>query len=69
MKLWDVAGGQPALVASQNAGVGAVFTASFCKDAPNLVACGGDKATVTVWDILQSEPVAKKYGRQLKKPT
>lgn len=68
VKLWDVAAGQPALLASQDAGVGAVFTASFCKEAPNLVACGGDKATITVWDILQSAPVAKKYGRQLVRP-
>eukprot|EP00884_Botryococcus_braunii_P000541 jgi/Botrbrau1/10488/Bobra.0133s0091.1 len=67
VKLWDVGTGQPSLLASQNPGVGAVFNASFCNDAPNLIACGGDKASITVWDVLSSAAVAKKFGRDLRR--
>lgn len=67
VKLWDVRTGQPSLLVSQDPGVGAVFNASFCNDAPNLIACGGDKSSITVWDVLSSTAVAKKFSRYFKK--
>ncbi|GFH19593.1 hypothetical protein HaLaN_16560 [Haematococcus lacustris] len=30
--------------------VGAIFTMGFCPDAPHLLAMGGAKGAVTVWD-------------------
>ena len=43
VKLWDVALEQPALLAASDVGVGALFSAAFCAEAPFLVAAGGAK--------------------------
>ena len=67
VKLWDVSSQQPSLVASQDLDVGAVFGASFCPEAPWLIAAGGAMGTVAVWDITTSAAVMSKYGRQLSK--
>ena len=67
MKLWDVSTHQPALVATQNLQVGAVFGAAFCPEAPWLLAAGGAMGTVAVWDIMSNAAVMSKYGRQLSK--
>ena len=67
MKLWDVSTHQPALVATQNLQVGAVFGAAFCPEAPWLLAAGGAMGTVAVWDITSNAAVMSKYGRQLSK--
>ena len=47
----------------ESLGVGATFTASFCPDAPHLLAAGGSMGTAAVWDILTSSVVHRKYGR------
>ena len=65
VKLWDVSSQQPALVATQDLQVGAVFGAAFCPEAPWLLAAGGALGTVAVWDITTSSAVMSKYGRQL----
>ena len=44
--------------------VGAVFTAGFCGDAPLVVAAGGSKGTVTVWDTATNPAVAAFAQRQ-----
>lgn len=67
VKLWDVSTHQPALVATQNLQVGAVFGAAFCPEAPWLLAAGGAMGTVAVWDITSNAAVMSKYGRQLSK--
>ena len=64
VKLWDVAGDKPSLVAAQDMKVGAAFTAAFCQEAPWLLAAGGAAGTVVVWDVLTSAPVANRYGKQ-----
>lgn len=67
VKLWDVSTQQPALVATQDLQVGAVFAASFCPEAPWLLAAGGAMGTLAVWDITTNSAVMSKYGRQLSK--
>lgn len=60
-KIWSVdpgSGGAPILLAEEDLKVGAVFAAAFCRDAPLVVAAGGAKGTVAVWDTLNSEKVA-----------
>lgn len=66
VKLWDVASNQPSLIATAtDMAVGAIFTCSFCKEAPWLIAAGGANGTVAVWDITTSAAVQGKYGQQL----
>ena len=48
--------------------VGAAFSAAFCPEAPWLLAAGGAKGTVAVWDITCSAAVvSSKFGRKLSK--
>ena len=65
VKVWDVGAGTPALLAVQDLHVGAVFTASFCADAPALLAAGGARGAVAVWDVTTAAPVAARFGKQL----
>lgn len=64
VKLWDVSSEQPSLVAASDMGVGAIFSAAFCAESPFLVAAGGAKGSVAVWDTLSTAAVAAKYGRR-----
>jgi periodic tryptophan protein 1 len=60
VKLWSVPqGAAPALLASQDLKVGGVFSAAFCRDAPMVVAAGGAKGTVSVWDTRNTESVVE----------
>ncbi len=45
--------------------MGAVFAAAFCADAPALLAAGGARGTVVVWDVTTAAPVAARFGKQL----
>lgn len=68
VKLWDLTGNQPSCIASTNPKVGAVFAASFCKDAPFLLAVGGSKGNLHVWDTLSSGEVARRFGKFSPRP-
>ena len=37
-------------MACEKMGVGAIFSAEYCRDAPMLVAVGGAEGTCSVWD-------------------
>ena len=68
LKLWDITGGKPALLAQNNPEIGAVFTAGFASSVPYLVGCAGSKGEVAVWDILSENVVSQgPYGAQLQK--
>lgn len=68
LKLWDIAGGKPSLVATNNPQIGAVFSAGFAPSVPYLVGCAGSKGEVAVWDILADAAVAEgPYGARLEK--
>mmetsp|Transcript_14770 Transcript_14770/g.41589 ORF Transcript_14770/g.41589 Transcript_14770/m.41589 type:complete len:507 (+) Transcript_14770:285-1805(+) len=62
LKLWDVADMKPALLATEEPKVGAIFSATFCADSPFLLGCAGAKGTVAVWDTKTNPAVAAKYG-------
>ena len=59
VKIWDATGNAPKLVASQDLGVGAVFAVGVPSDAAHLIAAGGAKGEVAVWD-LQFQPKLKR---------
>ena len=63
VKLWDISSGAPQLVAAQDLKAGAVFAAAFCPASPFLIAAGGAKGSVAVWDTLTDARVAAKYGK------
>lgn len=64
VKLWDFSSGQPVAISNQDLKVGALFSAGFCPESPFLVAAGGAKGSVAVWDTLTDPLVAGKYGRK-----
>lgn len=69
IKLWNTRGDQPTALAARDLGVGAVFSASFCRDQPLLVAAGGALGTVAVWDTAVEESVADLAGVTAQQPT
>lgn len=66
MKLWDVSDNAPKLVASQDMGVGAVFTVGVPSDAAHLIAAGGAKGEVAVWDLQFHDKLQKAYKKHFR---
>ncbi len=64
VKLWDVSGPAPSRLAEEDLKVGAVFAAGFCADAPLVLAAGGSKGTVSIWDTATNAAVAAYVQRQ-----
>lgn len=65
-KLWDVSGHKPALLASQEPKLGAIFAAAFCAEVPYLLAMAGAKGSVGVWDVRAAGAVAAKFPQLLR---
>ncbi|XVF61013.1 hypothetical protein PTKIN_Ptkin08bG0093900 [Pterospermum kingtungense] len=63
VKLWDLSNNQPSCVASRNPKAGAVFSISFSQDIPFLLAIGGSKGKLGVWDTLSEAAVSGKFGK------
>lgn len=63
VKLWDIKDNHPTCICSKNPGVGAVFAAAFCKDSPFLLALGGSKGNLDVWDTLTETEVMRRFGK------
>ncbi|KAL7172373.1 hypothetical protein ACSBR2_031962 [Camellia fascicularis] len=63
VKLWDLSNNQPSCVASNNPKAGAVFSISFSEDSPFLLAIGGSKGKLEVWDTLSDAGVSRRYGK------
>ncbi|RDX68779.1 hypothetical protein CR513_52195, partial [Mucuna pruriens] len=62
VKLWDLANNQPSCVASKSPRVGAIFKISFSEDNPFLLAIGGSKGKLQVWDTLSDSSISRRYG-------
>uniref|UniRef100_A0A1J3I0A8 Putative WD repeat-containing protein C17D11.16 n=1 Tax=Noccaea caerulescens TaxID=107243 RepID=A0A1J3I0A8_NOCCA len=62
VKLWDLSNNEPSCIASHKPKAGAVFSISFSGDNPFLLAIGGSKGELHVWDTLLDANVAHKYG-------
>lgn len=56
-KLWKGENGAHREVCCQKMGVGAIFSAEYCRDSPMLIAAGGANGTVTVWDTSVVEEI------------
>ena len=69
VKLWDTAGDAPSLLASQDMGVGAVFTVGIPADAPHLIAAGGARGEVALWDLQLHNKFRRAFTKHLKAET
>jgi periodic tryptophan protein 1 len=59
VKLWDIAtGASPTLVGYKKMTMGELFSLSFYKDIPWVLAAGGSKGELAVWDTEENEKVA-----------
>ena len=63
-KLWDIDDGEPKLLTAKDLKAGSIFAAAFCAESPFLLAAGGAKGKLVVWDTLQDRAIAAKYGSQ-----
>lgn len=61
VKLWDISGNVPHMVVSQDLNTGAVFTLGFCGEAAHLLAAGGAKGEVVVWDVRSAAGVSQRF--------
>ncbi|KAF2285004.1 hypothetical protein GH714_034587 [Hevea brasiliensis] len=61
VKLWDLSNNQPSCVASKNPKAGAVFSISFSEDSPFLLAIGGSKGKLEVWDTLSDAGISRDW--------
>uniref|UniRef100_A0A7C9CL02 Uncharacterized protein n=1 Tax=Opuntia streptacantha TaxID=393608 RepID=A0A7C9CL02_OPUST len=62
VKLWDLSNNQPSCVASKNPKAGAVFSVSFSEENPFLLAIGGSKGKLELWNTFSDSGVAQRYG-------
>nr|TKS12309.1 hypothetical protein D5086_0000064290 [Populus alba] len=62
VKLWDLSNNQPSCLVSKNPKAGAIFSVSFSEDNPFLLAIGGSKGTLELWDTLSEAEVARRFG-------
>jgi len=64
IKVWDIAnnnGTEPKLVGQKKTNMGELFTLSFYKDIPWVLAAGGSKGEIAVWDTEENENLQKHF--------
>jgi WD40 repeat protein len=73
VKIWDISnngGTEPKLAGYKKMStMGELFTVSFYKDIPWVLAAGGSKGEVAVWDTEESEGISKTFGGSIDKST
>lgn len=62
VKLWDLSNNQPSCIASYKPKAGAVFSISFSENDPFLLAIGGSKGKLVMWNTLSDSGVSRKFG-------
>ena len=70
VKVWDITtGSMPQLVGYKKMTMGELFTLSFYKDIPWVLAAGGSKGEIAVWDTEENDNIAKHFGKHIDKAT
>ncbi|KAI4342717.1 hypothetical protein MLD38_027307 [Melastoma candidum] len=62
VKIWDLTNSQPSCVVSRNPRAGAVFSISFSEDNPFMLAIGGSKGRLELWDTWSEAAISQKCG-------
>jgi len=67
MKVWDIAGDQPAFVTEREVKLGQLHVLASCPDAPFVVCMGGDKSSdnFKVMDVRESSQVKQRFGSRV----
>lgn len=64
INVWDtniIEDGKPRLIQSKNLKIGGLFTCKFYEDSPWILATGGIKGELGIWDLEESELVVKHF--------
>jgi periodic tryptophan protein 1 len=64
IKIWDIAhngGTEPKLIGNKKTNMGELFTLSYYKDIPWVLAAGGSKGELAVWDTEENENLSKHF--------
>jgi WD40 repeat protein len=66
VRLWLVKDDKPVMIASREMKeAGSLYAMSFYTDEPFVIAAGGDKGKLAIWDTMENETVAKLFGASL----
>jgi len=67
VKLWDagVGGGEPVPLGEKSMAVGKLFTVSFYPSSPFLLATGGDKGMMALWNLEEMEAVCDRFRQRM----
>lgn len=60
VKLWDIlndGGANPKMIHSKDMGQNELFSMQFCEDIPWVLACGGSKGELAIWDVSENKVV------------
>lgn len=57
VKVWDVSSGTPNEIATRDVKQGELFTLQFCRDIPWVIATGGSKGELAIWDLSESQRI------------
>jgi len=53
VKLWDFTENKPNCVHSQELDLGALFSVDYCSESPSVLAIGGSKSKIRIWDSAE----------------
>ena len=68
VKIWDInTGTEPKLVGYKKTTMGELFSLSFYKDIPWVLAAGGSKGEVAIWDTEEQEAISQHFSPFLDK--
>eukprot|EP00124_Ichthyophonus_hoferi_P004764 Ihof_evm1s570 gene=Ihof_evmTU1s570 len=65
VKVWDLANNQPTCAASRDLKMGPVYAVGFSPDSPLVVAAGGGKGKLKVWDLAASSGVGTRFADRI----
>ena len=65
VKVWDVSSGTPAEISTRDVKQGELFTMQFCRDIPWVLATGGSRGELAIWDLSESERIEGHFKSHL----
>jgi len=69
VKIWDLNSGKdedaPSLVCQKTMAIGGIYDCSFSVDDPFLLAAGGDKGILGLWDITEEQNVQQAFSNKV----
>jgi len=61
VKLWDVQGNKPSMLASKNMGVGPLFSVAFNPNSSYLLFCGGQEGKIAIWETEENAGIERRF--------